>query len=52
MQPRDSLLNRVDKLAPGDMPEFDTGLAMGRAAAGMVIDRIKNDGADNSMPQQ
>jgi uncharacterized membrane protein len=25
---RDSLLNRVDKLAPGDMPEFDTGLAM------------------------
>jgi uncharacterized membrane protein len=29
---RDSLLNRVDKLAPGDMPEFDTGLAMAHQA--------------------
>ena len=25
---RDSLLNRVNKMAPGDMPEFDTGLSM------------------------
>jgi membrane-associated phospholipid phosphatase len=32
--------------------DIDTGLSMGRAAAGLVIDRVKNDGADNSTVQQ
>jgi uncharacterized membrane protein len=29
---RESLLSRVDKMAPGDMPEFDTGLQMAHKA--------------------